>query len=93
MSCRSQTLYWLLWDMGLQRAQCHHIVKTFDRLRLCNMGSADWNKLLRQGADMQTLKATSTLRYQISRLLGIGIEKGVVFNTPTLFDDDLRTDG
>lgn len=91
MRASNQSLYWILWDMGLTRDQCHHVVKALDRLRLCNMGSDDWNTLIRRWAELQVLRSTSTLRHQISRMLGIAIERGVTFQTPTLFDEDFQT--
>jgi len=91
MSCRSESLYWLFWDMGFSRAECHHLVKCLDRLRLCNLGSDDWNRKFRQWAEMQSLKANTSLRLQIRRLLGMPIEKPTDFEARALFDDDLWT--
>lgn len=87
----SGSLHWVFWGMGFNQAQCRHLVKTFDRLRLCNMSADDWNSKLRDWLDNEVLKSTSTVRQQLHKCLGIPNEVSGGFERSSLFDEDLRT--
>lgn len=87
----SGSLHWVFWGMGFNQAQCRHLVKTFDRLRLCNMSSDDWNTRLREWLDKEVMKSTSTVREQLHKCLGIPIEQHSGSERSSLFDEDFQT--
>lgn len=87
----ARDLYWVFWGMGFTLPQCKHLVRCFDRLRLCNKGAGDWAAILNEWAENRSLQATSTLRHQIRRMLGTPIEEHSGSVVPQLFDEDLQT--
>lgn len=91
MQWPGRSLYWVFWSMGFNAEQCKHLVRTLNRLRLCNMGEEEWNHKLRMWVEEEVLRSTSTVRKVLHKCLGIPIDEHSVSEDRMLFDRDFQT--